>query len=75
MNRKKIGAIILLVLIAGLYLATIVFTFMDSPLAKSCLMAALFCTIVLPAVAYAFLMITRQIQHKAKQANDNEDFE
>lgn len=71
MNKKRIGAIIALALIAGLYLATLILTFMDSPFAKSCLMAAIFCTIVVPVVAYAFLLVTRQIQDKADRKNED----
>lgn len=58
---KRILAIAGLVLIAGLYAATIICALIDSPFARSCLIASLFCTIVVPVVIYAFLMITKQI--------------
>lgn len=64
MNKKRIGAIIALLLIAGLYLAALVLAFTDSPFARSCLMAALFCTIVVPAILYAYLMLLRFLQPK-----------
>ena len=44
MPGKRIMAIAALVLIGVLYLATLVLSFIDSPLARSFLMAALFCT-------------------------------
>jgi len=66
MNKKRIGAIAALVIIAGLYLAALVLAFIDSPFARSCLMAALFCTIVVPAVLYAYLMVLRFI-HKDRE--------
>lgn len=69
MSRKQIGAISLLVVIALLYLATIILAFIDSPLAKSALMAALFCTIVVPAVAYGIMLVTRSIKNR----NNNGD--
>ncbi|MEG0369822.1 MAG: hypothetical protein RSB57_05400 [Hungatella sp.] len=59
MNKKRIGAIVILVLIALLYIATLVLSFLDSPFARDCLMAALFCTVVLPVVAYAYLLIDK----------------
>ena len=57
MTKKRIAAIIALCLIGLLYLAALILAFVDTALARSCLMAALFCTIVLPAMAYAYLMI------------------
>ena len=73
MTPRRILAIIALVLIACLYAATIVFALIDSPFAKSCLMAALFCTIVVPAVIYGFLVITRQISRDGKEPKDTKD--
>lgn len=59
MTRKRIAAIIALVLIALLYLMALILAFIDSPLARSCLMAALFCTIVVPVVVYAYVVILK----------------
>ena len=73
MTPRRILAIIALVLIACLYAATIVFALIDSPFAKSCLMAALFCTIVVPAVIYGFLVITRQISGSGKDPQDTKN--
>ena len=73
MTPRRILAIVVLVLIACLYAATIVFALIDSPFAKSCLMAALFCTIVVPAVIYGFLVITRQISGNGKHSKDTTD--
>ncbi len=70
MTPRRILAIIALVLIACLYAATIVFALIDSPFARSCLMAALFCTIVVPAVIYGFLVITRQISGDGREPKD-----
>lgn len=60
MPLKRILAIAGLILIAGLYAVTIVCALIDSPFARSCLIASLFCTIVVPAVIYGFLVITKQ---------------
>lgn len=65
MNKKRITAIVVLVLIALLYVATIIFAIIDSPFARSCLMAALFCTIVLPVIAYVYLKLIENLkEHK-----------
>lgn len=69
MNKKRITAIVVLVLIALLYLATLIFAIIDSPFARSCLMAALFCTIVLPVIAYVYLKLIENL----KEHRDSEE--
>ena len=64
MKLKRILAIAALLLIGVLYAASLVFALMDSPFARSCLMAALFCTIVVPAVIYGFLVVTGALRKK-----------
>ena len=59
MTKKRIAAILALCLMGLLYLAALILAIVDTALARSCLMAALFCTIVLPAMAYAYLMILK----------------
>ena len=66
MPGKRIMAIAALVLIGVLYLATLVLSFIDSPLARSFLMAALFCTIVVPAVIYGYMMIVKIVKQRDK---------
>ncbi len=61
MNKKRVTAIVVLVLIALLYVATIIFAIIDSPFARSCLMAAFFCTIVLPVIAYVYLKLIENL--------------
>ena len=58
MKKKRIAAAISLVLIGLFYLATLILAFIDPPLAKNCLMAALFATIVVPAVLYGYMIFT-----------------
>lgn len=63
---KRAAATAALLLIALLYLATLVFAFLDHPLAKNCLMAALFCTIVVPVLIYIYAGIIRYYSRKQK---------
>lgn len=58
MNKRRRAAIICLMFIGLLYLATLIFAFIDSPFAKNCLMAALFCSIVVPAACYGYMVFT-----------------
>lgn len=73
MNKKRIGAVIALFFIAGLYLAALVLAFTDSPFARSCLMAALFCTIVVPAILYAYLILIRFLKPKNRNGTQGAD--
>ncbi len=74
MNKKRIAAIIGLCLIAAMYMATIIFALLDSPFARSCLMASLFCTIVIPVVIYGYLMFLNLCNGKSeKKETDSEE--
>ena len=50
--------------LGGYLLNTLIFAVIDSPLAKSCLMAALFCTIVLPVIAYVYLKLIENLKSR-----------
>ena len=74
MNKKRVAAIAGLCLIGIMYIATIIFALMDSPFARSCLMASLFCTIVIPVIIYAYLMLlniwNRREENTEKDSED-----
>lgn len=71
MNKKRILAICGLLLIAGLYIATIIFALIDSPAANNFLMASLFCTIVFPAVIYGYILLLKA----SKRSDSKKDSE
>lgn len=73
MTKKRIIAIIVLILIGILYLATLILAFIDSPLARSFLMTALFCTIVLPAILYGYLIVSQRFNNTHKEDYDEEE--
>ena len=54
------GAVILITL----YVSSIIFALMDSPLAENLLLASLFCTIVIPAVLYGYAVALRYFKKK-----------
>lgn len=64
MTRKRIAAIAALILMGLLYFASLILAFVDSPLARGCLMTALFCTIVVPAVIYGYLVFTEHLKRR-----------
>lgn len=53
---KRIGAIILVVMLVALYLTTLVLAFIPTPEAKSLFQGFLFTSIVLPVVLYAIML-------------------
>ena len=75
MNKKRVAAITGLCLIGIMYIATIVFALMDSPFTRSCLMASLFCTIVIPVVIYAYLMLLNIINRNAHEDSETNEAE
>lgn len=72
MTKKRIAAIAALILIAALYLVSLVLAFIDSPFARSCLMAALFSTIVVPAVVYGYLVLMGHGKDSGRKENTDD---
>lgn len=64
MKYKRPLAIAGVVVILLLYVSTIVFALIDSPLAQSLLMASLFCTVVVPAVLYGYYVIVKYMKER-----------
>ena len=54
MNLKRVLAIIGIILLVGLYASTLVLALIGSPFSRQCLMAAIYCTIILPILIYAY---------------------
>ncbi|MCI7262877.1 MAG: hypothetical protein SPF91_05145 [Clostridium sp.] len=67
MKQKRILALFAALLLVLLYAASIVFALIGSPFTQSLLMASLFCTIVIPAVLYGYLVVIRAMQHKNEE--------
>ena len=57
--KRRIVAIIGLIFLLLLYLVTIIMAFINQPFAYELLQFCIFCTIVVPAVLYAFLLSLR----------------
>lgn len=63
-KKARIAAMIAIVLLLSLYLIVIICTFIHHPLAEILLKAALFCTIIIPVLIYAFLICIRHFGPK-----------
>ena len=62
MTARRIAALIGIILLAALYASTLVFALLDSPAAKGLLMAAIFCTIVVPVLLYAMTIVAGRLR-------------
>lgn len=64
MKLKQILAILGIVILVLLYVSTLVFALIGTPLAKQMLQASLFATVLIPITIYAFLMVTKLLKNK-----------
>lgn len=63
---KRIFAILAIVLLAGLYLSTLIFSLMDSDLAFGMFKASLLMTIAVPCLLYAMTLVYKFFNRKDK---------
>lgn len=64
MKSKRLLAAAAAVFLFLLYAFSIVFALMDSPLAQNLLAASLFCTIAVPGVLYAYVVLIRYFKNR-----------
>ncbi len=65
-KTKRILALIGALLLALLYLSTLVFALMKSAVASDLLKASLICTVIIPVLLYGYILIYR-IRNKDKK--------
>lgn len=70
--KKRILAWIAIILLVLLYLSTLIFALMDSSLAQNLLRASIFCTIVIPVMLYAGILVVR-VRKQNDQKEENID--
>ncbi len=56
---KRILALAGVVLLVGMYIATLVFALLDSPMAKDMLKASLVVSVFVPVMLFAFILVHR----------------
>ena len=72
---KRILALLGAVLLAGMYVCTLVFALMKSELAQTLFRASLGCTILVPVLLYAFLLAARMLRPAKSPLVDNVIFD
>ena len=71
-TARRIVALIGIILLVALYASTLVFALMKSPAAKGLLMAAVFCTIVVPVLLYAMTIVAGRLRGAGVDSTDKE---
>ncbi len=71
-KAKRILAIIGLILIAVMYILTIIFAVSKNPHSKDWLMAAIFCTIAVPVLIYAIQLVAKVLAGRGVLKSDEE---
>ena len=64
-RHARILALIGIILLLGMYGSTMVFALMKSPAARGLLMGSVFCTIAVPVLLYAILLVAKNVRGKA----------
>ena len=65
-KTKRILAAIGAILLFGMYAGTLVFALINHPAAQGLLKASIACTIILPVLLYAFILVYRIIKKDEK---------
>lgn len=63
-NIKRILAIVAIVLLLSMYVATLVFSLIGSEQAQGWFRASLACTIIVPVLLYAFILVYKNLKNK-----------
>jgi len=66
-KKKRILALIGVILLASLYLSTLVFALIGTPLANDLFKASVVCTIMVPILLYAFTLVYRLLDKKDEE--------
>ena len=72
-KAKRIIALIGALILIGLYLAVLILGITASPATKGVLMAAIGCTIVLPCLLYAMMLIARVLSGRRENEDESSD--
>lgn len=62
MNAKRILALLGILVLVGIYVASFVFAFLDHPMKTSMMYASLYATIIIPVLIYAFLLVAKLLR-------------
>ena len=69
---KQIAALTGAILLIALYLCTLIFSLMDSPAADGLFKASIYCTVAIPVLLYAMMLIFRVLKGRGNPQKPGE---
>lgn len=69
---KQIGAVVVIIAILGLYIWAIVAAVMARPEANAMFMAAISCTIAIPAMIYVYIWVAGLLKGKGQNSEEKQ---
>ena len=69
-KTKQILAILIVIILLGMYIATFIFAMTDNPATMSMFKGCVACTIFVPVAAYAGICLHRYAMNRSKRRND-----
>lgn len=72
-KTKRILALIGVVLLAGMYVSTLVFALMKHENASNMLMASILCTVIIPVLLYAYTLIYRVLNRRNNETENDKE--
>ncbi len=73
MKLRRILAAIGIIILVGMYAATIVFAVSGSDNADALFRASIFLTVIIPAMLYSYILVARIVGKKNGKTDDEED--
>lgn len=68
---KRILALLGAVLLAGMYIITLVLGLTASPNTKGMLMASIACTVIIPCLFYGFMLIAKVLDNRGQDKQED----
>lgn len=72
-NAKRIFAILGVIILFGLYAATLVFALIDSPFTLKALKVSVGLTVIIPVLLWIYMWLFRQIEQRRKSMQNDFD--
>lgn len=69
-KKKRILAIIGIVLLVGLYASTLVFALIKTELAQDLLKVSIACTIIIPILLYSYILVYRLLDKRKEEPQE-----
>jgi hypothetical protein len=72
-HMKRILAIIGIVILVGLYIATLISAIFTSPASTGLFRASVFCTVAVPVMLYAYMLVYKLLKNKNDSMNQTDE--